>query len=214
MKKTIICLANSYKEGGRCIAGIELKDNEIVCKSGNPIWIRPICKTPHGEIPNEIAVDIDILDIIEIGVKDFVPDNFQTENVLFDISSIKVVGRFEKKILKSICNNRHSYILSNKGKAVSSEQINDLDHSLTLISVTDFKVYEKTYQEDSGFQQIRLKFTYNTFEYDLPITDPIFLLNYKRNGQILTKVEELYLVISLGVLFEGWHYKIVAAIIY
>lgn len=214
MKKSFICLANSYKEGGRCIAGVELKNNEVVFKSGNPIWIRPVCETPHGEVPNEIAADMEILDIIEIEVTDFVPDNFQTENVLFDKTSIKVVGTFDKNNLKSICDTRHKYIFSNKGKAVSSEQINRLDHSLTLVGVKDFEVYEKTYQDSSGFPQVRLKFTYNAFVYDLPITDPIFLLNYKRDGQILTKVKELYLVLSLGVLFEDWHYKLVAGIIY
>ena len=47
MDKLILCLANSYKHGGRCIAGIEvsLQEGQLsINKSsyGIPIWIRPV----------------------------------------------------------------------------------------------------------------------------------------------------------------------------
>ena len=56
MDKHFICLANSYKRGGRCIAGIEVSiDNDqwaVRCHSdGSPRWIRPIDRnTEYGEI--------------------------------------------------------------------------------------------------------------------------------------------------------------------
>ena len=50
MDKHFICLANSYKRGGRCIAGIivTIKPNgqwvKETTQNGSPKWIRPIDK--------------------------------------------------------------------------------------------------------------------------------------------------------------------------
>ena len=56
MPTKFICLANSFKEGGRCIAGIELDANNIpVIIDNRPKWIRPVCNTEHGEVPINIA---------------------------------------------------------------------------------------------------------------------------------------------------------------
>ena len=68
MHLRFVCLANSFKEGGRCLAGIELDtDGNLLMINGHPKWIRPVCNTDHGEVPNEIAGSFQILDIIEIG---------------------------------------------------------------------------------------------------------------------------------------------------
>ena len=48
-----VCLANSYKEGGRCIAGIELDENdEPIMVDGHPKWIRPVSESRFGELDN------------------------------------------------------------------------------------------------------------------------------------------------------------------
>ena len=54
MDKLILCLANSYKHGGRCIAGIEvsLKEGRISIKKssyGIPIW-KALKKVPHFKL--------------------------------------------------------------------------------------------------------------------------------------------------------------------
>ena len=35
MRKTIVCLANSYKHGGRCIAGIDIDNGQWIRLHGN-----------------------------------------------------------------------------------------------------------------------------------------------------------------------------------
>lgn len=43
METTVLCLANSKKEGARCVAGIDVRTGQ---------WVRPVSRhTPKGEVP-------------------------------------------------------------------------------------------------------------------------------------------------------------------
>ena len=70
MDKLFICLANSYKRGGRYIAGIEVRFDAtghwgiVRDERGNPRWLRPVSKLLYGEIPKEEALDFNLLTII------------------------------------------------------------------------------------------------------------------------------------------------------
>jgi hypothetical protein len=213
VKTRIVCLANSYKEGGRCIAGIELDSkNEIVYKNFMPNWIRPVCKTEHGEIPSYVVSNVKPLDIIEFEITEFVPNGFQSENVLFNENSLRIVGEYPKNNIYQLGINNRDSLFGNSGKALSPENAEQLDHSLMLISVGGFEIVEVKY-EDCKHPKIRLKFKYNYFDKDLSITDPLFIEKYKKDHNILENVHQIFLVISLGILFEGWHSKLVATII-
>jgi len=214
MKTRIVCLANSFKEGGRCVAGIELnQENEVIFKDSIPKWIRPVCKTEHDEIPNYLVLNIKPLDIIEFEINEPAPKGFQSENVLFNENSLRVVGVYEKEQVNLLGINTRNNLFGNNGKALTSESAELINYSLMLISVDTFEVFEVKY-EDCEHPKIRLKFKYKTFYKDLPITDPIFLEKYKNDNTILNNVNQIFLVISLGILFEGWHSKLVACIIY
>ena len=213
MLTKFICLANSFKEGGRCVAGIavDLNNNPII-KNGSPKWIRPVCNTPHGEVPNHIAESFQLLNVIELEVTRNQPQHYQSENVIFDEESIRVVGNFDKHQLANLCDNR-SLIFGNKGKAVSQESIGILNHSLMLVSVTEFNITQRTYEDSLKKPQIRLIFTYHKIQYDFPVTDPAFLHLYQHNTTILEQAKQIYLTLSLGIELESWHYKLVAGII-
>ena len=73
MDKYFICSANSYKRGGRCIAGVEViisQDDhwEIVRNNdGSPHWIRPIDQhTDYGEILEGEARHIPLLSVVRL----------------------------------------------------------------------------------------------------------------------------------------------------
>ncbi|MBS4028966.1 MAG: hypothetical protein KGZ58_10040 [Ignavibacteriales bacterium] len=212
MPTRFVCLANSFKEGGRCLAGIELDNrNNPIIANGRPKWIRPVCNTPHGEIPTHLVSHINILDIIEIETIGNPNTDYQSENALFRENSIRTVGTFSRNNLNPLCENMPS-IFGNRGKAVPQNAIVNLKYSLMLVRTDNFEVVEKTY-EDNPYKKQRLVFTYNGNQYDFPITDPVFLHRYQTNPNSIDNINEVFLSLSLGVGWEDWYYKLVAAII-
>ncbi len=194
MKTRIVCLANSYKEKGRCVAGIELNQmNELIYKDSIPKWIRPVCKKEHDEIPNYLVLNIKPLDIIEFEIIELVPKGFQSENVLFKENSIRVVGFFEREKIGTLGINIRNNLFGNKGKALIPKSAEFINYSLIIINVNEFEIFEVK-KEDQKYSKIRLKFKYKAFNNDLPITGPIFLEKYKNDNSILKNANQLYLV--------------------
>src|SRR5579864_5584579 len=74
----ILCLANSYKRRGRCIAGLRLDGGG---------WIRPVARTPNGELYPEHFVLPDgssprVLDVVRVPLEGPEPSAHQPENWL------------------------------------------------------------------------------------------------------------------------------------
>ena len=207
----IVCLANSYKEGGRCIAGIKLDERGLPEKPIN--WIRPVSLATEGEIPTQLVQDIRPLDIIQFEKTAEAPKMFQTENVLFDEKSLQITGNFPQDRLDTLCDQRQFLIFGSKNKSVEQNEAKNLNHSLTMLYTNHFKIYEHQY-EDTRRPQVRLRFSFDIYAYDFPVTDPVFLSNYQQNKQLLNGIEKIYLTLSLGRLHEGRHYKLVACVLY
>lgn len=213
MKTQFICLANSFKEGGRCLAGIEIDNSTPKLVNEQPKWIRPVCNNEFGGIPASLVMHISILDIVEIDVIDYSDiDSHQRENALFDEDSIEIVGRYDVNRIEKLCDDR-PLIFGSKGKAVHYENIGSLDHSLMLIKIFYFEIVQRTDEYDQNRTQMRLKFSYKTNIYDLPITDPIFLDRIRYEPQYIDNIQELFLCLSLGREWMGWYYKLIAGII-
>ncbi len=214
MPTRFVCLANSFKEGGRCLAGIELDaNNNPLIVNGHPKWIRPICNTPHGEVHTHLVSHINILNIIEVEITTSLGiNNYQSENVYFRENSLRVVGNYNSLDLDRLCDNRN-LIFGNRGKAVSDEVIKSTTFSLMFIKVNTFEVIEKTYEDNPNRPQIRLVFSYKENQYDLPVTDPVFLHSYQSNPHFLENCNQIYVSLSLAVEWKGWYYKLIAGII-
>src|SRR4051794_18591743 len=120
MPTRLVCLANSFKEGGRCLAGIELDhNNNPKIENGYPKWIRPVCNTTYGEIPTNVVAHLNVLDIIELDLTGYPSRvNYQSENAFFKESSIRIIGRYNSNNLKQLCCHRNLLFI-NSGKAVS-----------------------------------------------------------------------------------------------
>lgn len=82
-----------------------------------------------------------------------------------------------------------------------------------MIEVRKPGFYKRTYN-DSEKTQLRTVFVFNGHEYDLPVTDPVFIDFYKRDQLLTARAKSIFLVLSLGILHEGFHYKLAAGIIY
>ena len=82
--KRIVCLANSRKLSGRCIAGREWIEGQ-----GAGPWVRPVSARENQEVSEyerqyEDGSDPRVLDIIDIPVLEPQPQDYQTENWLLD----------------------------------------------------------------------------------------------------------------------------------
>jgi hypothetical protein len=216
MPVRFVCLANSYKEGGRCIAGIVIDNNDKpVFEKGRRKWVRPICHTPHGEVPAQLVPHIKILDIIEIEVTGYTEEkSYQSENVFFNEGSIRVTGAYPVHKLDALCEDK-KYVFGTRYPSVNDEVISELNYSLLFIRTSQFEVIEKTFEDSPGKIKIRLVFSYNEIRYDFSVTDPVFIHQYQKNQEFLENFTQLYLTLSLGVKWPATnrYYKLVAGVI-
>lgn len=218
MDRYFVCLANSYKHGGRCLAGIEVEWVEghwriVRNEEGCPKWIRPFSKeTNTGEIPKEQALMFAVLEIIKIEGVEECPQDAQTENVYYE-KMIPVGKQYKKssRLLDRFVDESHSHVLYNYGKAVSPDVFcNRGTFSILLIRALDSEVYMETGIKD--YPRFRVKFTYQGHCYDFPITDPGYLQEMRLGKRALGYKGTMFITCSLGVEHEGWHPKLAACV--
>ena len=217
MDKYFVCLANSFKRGGRCVAGIEVIPEKngkwIIARNqdGSPHWIRPIASTQYGEIPNHIAFNIKLLHVVKLIDVKACPKHAHSENLHY--SQLEVYQLFypsELAILNQFVDTTHQSVFGNRGKAISVEMLLGLSYSLMLIHVKNANAYIDESREKS---KNRMRFSYFGTEYDFPITDPIFLDEFRKQPERFVNIPDVFLTLSLGLEFEGWHHKLVAGVI-
>ena len=217
MDKYFICLANSYKRGGRCIAGIEILYNSpndwsiLHNENGTPKWIRPIAHTTYGEIPNNIASKIKYFSIVKLSNVTPCPKEIHIEDVYY--FNIVVCGQIKPSVdlLSKFVDGVHNNIFFNHGKAIPSDISFPDAYSLMLIRPENVSTYT-----DNNWDKpkIRMKIMHCGVSYDFPVTDPEFLDACRANPCILQNAENIFLTLSLGLDYEGWHHKLIAAVFY
>ena len=218
MEKYFICLANSYKHGGRCIAGIEVVPQSdgslgiVRHDDGRPRWIRPVSMSANGEIPNHLAESFKIFSLVKLTDVEPCPDNAHTEDVhctRMEICPFELSPT--KDFLNQLIDTQHQAVFYFRGKSIPTTIIDRLDYSLMLIHPDNACAYCDEERENSKY---RMKFTYNGSNYDFPITDPVFLEQFKKSPDSYADLDGVYLVLSLGIAFEGFHYKLVATVLF
>lgn len=217
MDKYFICLANSYKRGGRCIAGVEIVPGNISGwkpvrnDDGRPRWIRPVAQTIYGEIPNFVAERIELLSVVKLTGTVPCPEQPHVENVYYSrMEQCDYNTSQESSIMNQLIDTKHQSIFNNRGRAVSAEMLRGIQYSLMLIHPDKACAYRDENREKS---KNRMKFTYYGVDYDFPITDPSFLYEFRREPERYKNIPNVYLALSLGLEFEGWHHKLVAGVI-
>ncbi len=223
MKKRIVCLANSRKVGGRCIAG------KVVPKLVE--WIRPVSARPAEEISlTEMQYANGglphLLDILEIDHLQPNPKRFQTENHLIDpgVNWVKI-GVFPRKDLNTSCDspdslwNAHQNSYWGKNDRIMSGETNDLKQSLFLIRIDTSEIVVRDedafFGHSRGHKKVRVEFEYNGVDYRLPVTDPDMESKCQANDDgTYPMVTSCYTCISLGLPHtDDFCYLFAAAII-
>ncbi len=137
----IICLANSWKKGERCIAGVNIQTHK---------WIRPIAKEypQDGRVPEKIRLingqEPALLDIIEIPLENEGNDfGFESENYWIGEGKWQKVGEAKISDIIGFCGH-YSHILHNTSKYVTVPFLRHLAkperRSLQLVYTRNFTV--------------------------------------------------------------------------
>lgn len=219
--KKIICLANSRKLNGRCIAGLEIG-------SGTPArWIRPVGAREHEGVSEydrryEDGTDPRVLDIINVPLLDPRPHTYQSENWLLnpEIYWGKVGHVSWSQLVPYAATPGPLWIVGHHTYAglndkIPTDEANTLSSSLHLAHVQTLTV--RVFVPGAAFgnpkRRVQGRFEYSGFEYWLWITDPViereFLL--KPDGDY--PLQECLVTISLGEPKDGFVYKLIAAVI-
>lgn len=219
--KRILCLANSFKTGGRCIAGMEYP---VI---GKRTWIRPASDSPTGEV-HEYQIQLqdgnlpEVLDVIDIPLIGPKPVHHQKENWLIDAH-----GKWKKAAQETWHACERLVESPNRiwlNGFESSHGHNDrvpgsyaavLTNSLYLIQVDSLKVAKCETCDASGAPRHRIQghFDYHDESYSMWITDTLYNDFFNSITGTEHDLGPCYLTISLGEEFNGFCYKLIAAII-
>lgn len=219
--KRIVCLANSRKLSGRCLAGKELT------AAGPGAWLRPVSSRPFEEVSEqerqyEDGSDPQVLDIVDIPLKGPQPKNYQSENWLLDPDHYWVrVGHAEWKGLGRLADDpavlwlNASSTLAGLNDRVSELDANQLDASLYLLQIDKLKlrVFAPGAAFDNPKRRVQADFKHHKVRYQLWVTDPVVARKYlaKEDGEY--EIGECFVTVSLGEPHKGDCYKLVAAVI-
>ena len=223
--KTIVCLANSRKLAGRCVAGKEWDGR-------NPgVWCRPVSARERGELTAErwyrhTFRDPHLLDVIEVGLLKPKPSGCQIENHLVDTTvRWKLYGRVTAKQLLSGLDPVAGPLWINGGSSagglndrVPADLAERQPNSLFLVQperlVLTIGMEGST--PESLRRRVRGHFSLAGHDYSLSVTDPVAEAELKPqpDGTSL-ELQKPILCISLSEKFPAQNacYKLIAGVV-
>lgn len=217
MDAYFVCLANSLKRGGRCIAGVEVTiDNQrnwaVVRKpDGSPRWIRPIdATTEFGEIRIGEAQHIPLLSVVKL--EDVIPIPCQSHSEDVHYSLMRVMGKVSgaDAILSQFVDSVHQVLFYGTDRAIDIPTYAAGDHSLMFIPVSNAEIVADVREDKTRY---RMLLKYHGVVYDLSVTDPYYIEALNTRQVKVGKQPELYVTLSLGLVYEERHHKLIAGVI-
>lgn len=200
--RRIVCLANSRKPNGRCVAG------KLYAQGKFGAWLRPISIREGEELSEQErqisnGVEPALLDILEFTISKYKPSAHQPENFVINSQhKIKKVGLISaEELLKVVDKPTNLWIMGYQSKTfgkndlVPPNRISEVSNSLYLINPDTFtiQVVKGSYKP-----QVRGRFSYLGAEYNLRITDPIIEERFKPKGIGEYNIDDVLLTISLA----------------
>lgn len=219
--KRIVCLANSRKLSGRCVAGKELS-------GGRPVgWIRPVSAREHEEVSEyerqyQDGSDPRVLDIMDVPLLEARPTGYQQENWLLDPEHYWVkAGRFAWSDLPRLAdpaaplwvNGQSTY--NGYNDKIPLAMAGELKSSLRLLRVDrlTLSVFKPGEAFGNPKRRVQGRFQHDGVEYRLWVTDPGYERTYLLRTDGDYEIGESFLTISLGEAYNDACYKLIAAII-
>jgi hypothetical protein len=217
----IVCLANSRKRCGRCIAG------KIMASHQQPRWVRPVSDRPDQELSERErlyadATEPQLLDLMEIPLKAHRPSAHQSENWVLDSQVRWVrkghVGWSELFPLtdypRTLWKNRDSSFHGLNDR-VKLAHVYPLSCSLYFLHLPRFRLRVFTLGENPVKRERRVQgaFRFQGVNYRFWVTDPAIEAEYLARPDAEYGIGECYVTVSLSEPFLGHCYKLIAAVI-
>ncbi len=217
--RTMVCLANSRKFGGRCIAGLAWDEEK------DWVWIRPVSDIGTGELNSERfyqdGSDPQLLDLIDLSLLQPRPSGCHAEDILVD--STKQWRKSDNityhEVIESIPMSSTTLWINGKNTSHGLNDVMDewvaarLKSSLKLICPDKFTM-TATIEHDHK-RKVRGEFWFMNCSYKLTITDPSIESEFSRYeiGAKRIALKPL-LCISIGQVFERTKacYKLIAGV--
>ncbi len=220
--RRIVCLANSRKLSGRCIAGREWSE-----AGGAGRWIRPVSERPGEEVSKqerqyEDGSDPCVLDIVDVPLLAPQPKDWQTENWLLDPGSYwRKKGSYSWFDLPALADRaaplwldgRSSY--NGRNDRIPIEAAASVRSSLRLIHAgrLELRAFRPGEEFGNAKRRVQARFSHAGADYALWVTDPGYERAYLAKLDGVYEIGDCYLTVSLGEPYQGFCYKLVAAII-
>lgn len=222
ISKTIVCLANSRRKLGRCIAGREFTSK------GFGAWLRPVSSVPSRELSKrdrcfENGDEPEVLDLITIQMKEKTPEGHQQENYLIDDEWYwEKKGEVSWKKLQNAVEDPEGPLWSNNFSSmyglndrVPECDLNSVSRSLFLLRPQNLRLIK---DREGGFKappkmKVRAWFKISGKSYGLTVTDPLIEKQFQSKSEGEYPWEDAIICVSLGEVFSGYAYKLVASVI-
>lgn len=215
----IVILANSFKHGGRCVAGVSLRSGD---------WVRPVSTHRHGELyPYHYRIDgrdVELLDVVGFDHGRRMDDLCQPENVEVGDGRWWRTGRLDAADAERVLGPKQtdgSQLLGNRGAAMTEENaLRGVEASLALVRPDEVEFRLDPPREGTAKLRPRVKFAHGGHDYTLSLTDTIVrprliqagLGSHDGAGLGLASGADLLLTVSLAEPRDGWCTKLVAAV--
>ena len=227
--KRIVCLANSRKLSGRCVAGIEIPHSARPTARPSRIrWIRPVSDRPTEEVSEyerqyRDGSDPKVLDIVRVPLVARKARGYQSENWLLDSTKYWTKeGQFNNHDLLPFIQNEECLWIN--GYSTIPGQHDKVPLSLTgklsdllrlvLASDLTLRVIETGCFYGNPKRRVQGRFTLSSIDYRLWVTDPTYEREFlQRPAGVAHRLDRCFVTVSLSEPFQGSCFKLIAAII-
>jgi hypothetical protein len=227
-----LCLAASRRDGGSCIAGIDLASRK---------WIRPVNAGTQGAFADHELIVLEAgtqkrrfiapLDVLHLTLdgpagEKGQPENWTMKTKSFDDPNIVIRRLNGREIIGELrdCLDHSDRLLHTYTDSLTESEVKSrpLTHSLALIEPDRLHWRMNENRKFSNSLQVRADFLFAQTPYSLVVTDPNWEARCRPLGlgmhphSTLESVagEQVLLTVSLaGIPLHGYHYKLVAAVI-
>lgn len=234
LTRRLVILANSLRRPPcRCIAGREVRSECQPAEFGN--WVRPISDHGDGELfEQEIQLDDNsqprALDVVDVAMNGPRPSHVQPDNWLLARPPVwRKIGRMARSHLALLIEEPATlwHLRGRRSDRLSAADAArmQIEQSLYLVRPHDLRVQLRSARHaetQSQKHSCRAVFRYHGVEYNLALADPVvdarFDQHFPQAGERAREErlpcgDDCLLCVSLAREYQGWHYKVAAAVL-